>query len=171
MKNISWSIFITGFLLAIIIGQAGLFLPILLITIGINLLVRAWMTGESEKKFRSLSGFIWCMTFALCFGTGYWSLLLLGAILSTVLHITHDQIIATINGWDTPKIHAHSPAYPLSRPAQTQVPYTPYEQGYQPLYPAHNAEYTELPPAEPTIARTEQYEQPQALYPQQMPPQ
>src|SRR5436305_5101952 len=171
MKNISWSIFITGFLLAITIGYGGLFFPILLMTIAINSLVRSWMTGDREKKFKSLSGFIWWMTFALCFATGNWLLLLLGAILSTLFHATRDQIMATINGWDTPKIRVHYPVYPLLPPSQTEAPYIPYEQGYQPLYPAHNTEHSELPPAETTPAQAEQYEQPQALYPQQMPPQ
>ena len=171
MKNISWSIFITGFILAITVNHGESFLPILLITIGINALVRSWMTGNGEKKFNSLSSFIWWMTIALCFATGNWLLIVVGVSLSMLLHATRDQIMTAINSQDMLKAKAPLPAYPPLRPSQEEPPYIPYEQGYLPLSPTHQMEQRALPPTETAIAQTEQYEQPQALYPQQMPPQ
>ena len=54
-------------------------------------------------------------------------------------------------------------------PAQVQQTYQPYDQGYQPVRETYNE--GEQQDQYPTASEYDQYEQPQAQYPEEMPPQ
>jgi hypothetical protein len=106
---------------------------------------------------------------ALCFAIGFWPWILLVAAVSVILGALIRPIIAGLLG-----LGIFGLASMANRQRQQQYyqppqqPYPPYQQGYQPPAPPQPPTYEE---GGRQYSYPQQYEQPQAQYPEEMPPQ
>src|SRR6266700_3412027 len=103
-----------------------------------------------RSLFSGLYSILWLVIIIIFFATGghFWVLFLIGALLSAVLGIVIRLIMAGIIG-----AGIFGAASMMSN-QQQQPPYQPYQQPDQPYQPYQQG-----------------YEQPQAQYPQELPPQ
>jgi len=158
--GLSGAIVLLGLILAFAFG--GFNLTIFFIALAFAALIGSLATRNANSIYGSIICAMWLLILALFFATtSYWDrawlLFLIGALLSTVLWSLRRPVIAALLGIGIFGIAARQ---------QPQQPYQPYqppqtyqEGGQQYPYPP----YPSTPPA--------QHEQPQAYYPEQMPPQ
>lgn len=156
------------FLLALIIGfalnnvwEGKGFLVLLFIGLAFASLLATLSTGRGNGIYGGLHGFIWMLGLALCFAIGFWPWILLPVAVSAILGALSKPIM---NGLAGTTFLATSPPQAASAQQSSYQPeqpsYQPYQQGYQ------------GPAAQPHEAYQEggqQYEQPQAQYPEQPP--
>jgi Zn-dependent protease with chaperone function len=182
------AIVLIGLFLAITIGGGGFNLTIFFVFLAIAIFVGSLGTLNPRRTYGGLIGAMWMIILALFFATHFWPLFLLGVVLSTVMGALSRQIIASLlglglfnmlNNQQQQPPYYQPPQQPYTPPNNQpyyqppQQPYQPYEQGYQaPAPPPPPDTYQEGGQQHPYPAQSDQdYEQPQAQYPQQMPPQ
>lgn len=168
-NGVSGGIVILGVALAFAFG--GFNLTIFFIALAIASLVSALGSPNPHRMYGSLQGFFWLLILALFFATDNWIWFLVGAGISAIMGALFKPIIASLMGLGLASMANQPPQQPYYQPSQPpQQPYyqpsqQSYEQGYRPPQPETYQEggNNYRPPQE--------YEQPQAQYPQEMPPQ
>jgi hypothetical protein len=124
------------------------------------------------RRRRGIWGFPFMLFFVLLFISHSWSLFLIGIVLSIILSLFVRSLMAGTFGarrpntpptWQQPYQQPQQPYQQYYQPYQQ--PYQSYDQGYQP--PA--APYEE-PRPQYQNQQTQYEEQPQAQYPQELPP-
>jgi hypothetical protein len=161
-NGIAGIIVLFGIILAFTTGAGGLNVPIFFVALAFASLVGSLGTPNRASILGGLHAFIWLLVVAVFFSTGSGHIFFLGIIASLLLGIFGRALFAQ-RGQNNLAAHNRpaTPYYQPSNRAPEEPPYRGYEQGYQ---PAASQPAEPLPPAD-------QYEQPRAQYPQQMPPQ
>jgi hypothetical protein len=161
-SGLSGAIVLLGLILAFVFaGPGGFNLVIFFIALGLAILAGSLATRNVMVIYGSIMGSMWMLILALFFATDkYWDhawlWFLVGAFLSIILGSLNRPITALLMGIGIPGTTARQQPQQPYQPSQPQ-PATYQEGGQQHPYPS-------TPPA--------QYEQqPQARYPEQMPPQ
>jgi len=155
--GLSGAIFFGGLLLAFLSGQ---FLVGLFLTLALTSLVSTLGTGEPKAISGGFQGSVFFVGLALLAAYSWWwpGILFLFGI-SALLGGMNDLLVALISRWSISSDHASTHEEPLT--------YRPYQQGY---------ERQEKSPVQDSERRDEEeeeissYEQPQANYPQMLPP-
>jgi hypothetical protein len=165
-SGISGAIVLIGLFLAFILG--GFNLPIFFVALAFASLIGSLGSLNPRGVYGGIQGFVWLLGLALCFAVGFWPWILLVCAVSAILGALIRPITAILLGmgiFGLASTANRQPQQPYYQPPQQQ-PYQPYQQGYQP------------PPQPPTYQEggqqysyPQQYEQPQAQYPREMPPQ
>ncbi len=152
------TILVVGFVLAITIDGGAAFLCIVLIASAFSLLVRAFSAFQLDKFSRKLQTFIWLVGVGMLFlpqgGGLHW--LLIALVVSIIVKAF---IVSFAGGARRTVMSNIQQATPV-----VQQPYYSYRQGYQPTMPVLQGHPAVEQPA------LQSYEQPQAYYPQEMPP-
>jgi hypothetical protein len=179
------AIVLIGLFLSIAFG--GFNLIIFFVFLAIAIFVGSLSTLDPRRMYSGLIGAMWMIILALFFVTNFWPLFLVGAAISALMGAFARPIMASLLGlglfslfnnqqqqppyYQPPQQPSTPPGnQPYYQPSQQQ-PYQPYEQGYQASSPPAGA-YQEGGQQYPYPSQSAQdYEQPQAQYPQQMPPQ
>jgi hypothetical protein len=178
------AIILIGLFLAITFGSFNL--TIFFVFLAIAIFVGSLGTSNPRRIYGGLIGAMWMIILALFFATNFWPLFLVGAALSALMGALARPIIASLlslglfsmfNNQQQQPPYYQPPQQPYTPPNNqsyyqpSQQSYRPYEQGYQaPAPPAET--YQEGGQQNPYPSQSAQdYEQPQAQYPQQMPPQ
>ena len=161
-SSLSGAFVLLGLILAFALGGAsGFNLVVFFIALAFAVLAGSLATLNAKGVYGGIMGAMWMLILALFFATSpYWDqawlLFLIGALLSTILGTLIKPIIATLLGIGL------RGATPKQLPQQPYQPYQPQQQTYQ-----EGGQQYPYPPTPPA-----QYEQqPQAYYPEQMPPQ
>lgn len=174
-NGLSGGIVILGLALAFAFG--GFNLTIFFIALAIATLVSSLGSLNPHRVYGSLQGFFWLLILAVFFATDNWIWFLVGAGISTIMGALFKPIIAGLIGMglfgmaSTANQPQQQPQQPYYQPPQSpQQPYyqptqPSYEQGYR---PAQSETYQE---GGKQYRSSDGYEQPQAQYPQEMPPQ
>ncbi|HLG62314.1 MAG TPA: hypothetical protein VKY19_10300 [Ktedonosporobacter sp.] len=168
-NGISGGIVLLGLALAFAFG--GFNLTIFFIALAIATLVSALGSLNPHRVYGSLQGFFWLLILALFFATDNWIWFLVGAGVSAIMGALFKPIIASLMGMGLASMANRPPQQPYYQPSQApQQPYyqpsqQSYEQGYRPpqseTYQEGGRQYS----------TSQEYEQPQVQYPQEMPPQ
>lgn len=153
-SSLSGAIVLLGLILAFAFG--GFNLAIFFIALAFATLVGALGRFNVKAIYGGIIGAMWLLMIALFFATGSWLWFLVGALLSTVLGTLRGPIMAAIMGMGILSMTAGQ------QPQQPYQPYQPQPQTYQ-----EGGQQHYYPPTAPA----QQEQQPQALYPEQMPPQ
>jgi hypothetical protein len=169
-------IFLIGLALSFAFG--GFNLIIFFIALALATLVGSLATLNPQRVYGGFIGFVWFIMLALFFATGTWIWFLVGAGISAILGTLARPIIATLLGSAflstptyQPQQQPYQPPQPTYQPPASQQDYQSYDQGYQPPpAPENYQEGGKQYPYPPTSA-SQASEQPQAQYPEQMPPQ
>lgn len=131
-----------------------------------------WYRRRPYWRRRGIWGFPFMLFFVLLFISHSWSLFLIGIVISIILSLCIRSIMAGTFGagrpntpptWQQPYQQPQQPYQQYYQPYQQ--PYQSYDQGYQP--PA--APYEEPRPQNQN-QQSQYEEQPQAQYPQELPP-
>ena len=170
--GITGGIVLIGLALAFAFG--GFNLPIFFIALAFSSLVGSISSRNPQGVFGGIQGFLWMLALAFFFITGSWIVFLLAAGISAILGPLARPIIAGLGsmaffgGTQQPQ-QSYQPSQPSYQ--QPQQSYQSYEEGYRPPEPQSEV-YQEGEQHYPYPSQpVQQYEQPQAQYPQQMPPQ
>ncbi|HEU5230441.1 MAG TPA: hypothetical protein VFU49_21655 [Ktedonobacteraceae bacterium] len=163
-SGVSGGIVILGIALAFAFG--GFNLTIFFLALAVATLVSSLGSLNPHRVYGSLQGTFWLLILALFFATDNWIWFLVGAGISAIMGALFKPIIASLIGMglfgmtsmaNQPRQQAQQPYYQPTQPS--------YEQGYR---PAQSETYQE---GEKQYRSSDGYEQPQAQYPQEMPPQ
>ncbi len=179
-------IFLVFLFLAFFTGGTGggFFLPLLFVGLAFATLIGSLATFNPRGVYGGIQGFVWMLGIALCFAVGsFWPWILIPIILSGFLGILLRPIMALLLGigifgaanmmnqqqpmYQQPYQPYQPPIPPYQPPAQ-QGPYQAYDQGYQSVPEPSPETYREGGQQYPY---PQSYEQPQAQYPQELPPQ
>jgi hypothetical protein len=166
-SGISGALVLIGLFLAFIFG--GFNLPIFFVALAFASLIGSFGSLNPRGVYGGIQGFVWLLGLALCFAIGFWPWILLVAAVSVILGALIRPIIAGLLG-----LGIFGLASMANRQRQQQYyqppqqPYPPYQQGYQSPAPPHPPTYEE---GGRQYSYPQQYEQPQAQYPEEMPPQ
>jgi hypothetical protein len=167
--GIAGGIMLIGLALAFIGG--GFNLPIFFVAVAFATLIGSMSSRSPQAIYGGLQGFFWLLALAVFFITGSWIVFLVAAGISTILGTIARQIMAGLGSMaffgtaQPPPQQYYQPTQPSYQPPQQ--PYQTYQEGYRPpeTYQEGGQPYPyPLPPSQ-------QYEQPQAHYPEQAPPQ
>ncbi|MDQ2888382.1 MAG: hypothetical protein M3Y39_20140 [Chloroflexota bacterium] len=127
-----------------------------------------------NRRPRGIYGFPWWLFFIFLFNfhSLTWFIITIGIIVmvSLLIRASSSSNAGAKSSWmqQTPYYQPKQQYY--QPPAQTQQqPYQSYEQGYQPARETYNEGDQQY--QYPAAAEYDQYEQPQAQYPEEMPPQ
>ncbi len=163
-NRVAGGIALFGLILAFTTGSGGLNVPIFFVALALAVLIGSLGTPNRASVLGGLHAFVWLLVVAIFISTGSGHIFVLGIIASILLGIFGRAMFAQ-HRQNNPVAHNRParPYYQPSRQAPEESQYRGYEQGYQPST-------TNQPAAEP-LPPSDQYEQPQAQYPQQMPPQ
>ena len=169
--GISGGIVLLGLALAFAFG--GFNLTVFFIALALAALVSSLGSLNPHRIYGSLQGFFWLLILALFFATDNWIWFLVGAGLSAIMGALFKPIIAgllSLGIFGAATMANQPQQQPYYQPQQPyyqppQAPQAPYQQGYQ---PQQTETYQE---GGRQHQYAEQFEQPQAQYPQQMPPQ
>jgi hypothetical protein len=128
-----------------------------------------------NRRPRGIYGFPWWLFFIFFFNfhSIAWFVISIGIIVMVSLLIRAATSSGSNAGARSSQMQ-QTPYYQPKQqyyqpPAQTQQPYQSYEQGYQPARETYNEGNQQY--QYPEAAEYDQYEQPQAQYPEEMPPQ
>ena|SRR5579883_2634370 len=136
-----------------------------------------------RNRTRGIYGFPWMLVFFLVFMTHIWQWLLLGFLLMIIMRLLMSSVFA--NGWNQQANQQpyYQPSQPNQQPYYTptyeqQAYYQPrqseeqaYERGYEAATPEYRSEGVYQAGQEQSMeAGYQEYEQPHAEYPQEMPP-
>ncbi len=176
---------VLGLVLASTYEHGDFFLSIFLFALAFSTLTATLGSLKFKHMFNGMQGALWLVALGLSFlpwtGGFIWIFVALAItiLLNAVLKPFVLAIVAALQGPRHLSTSARSVAVPpvAARPLYTPPPsslpstplpaYQPYERGYQESRPEHGARVEE--PAYP--AYIQPYEQPQASYPQPLPPQ
>lgn len=146
------------------------FVPIVFAALAFASLREALRANSAKKALGGLLGFVWLLVIAACGIFGFSGIFITLGIIASIFLGTFSRPItnfllnrkasSNVSG-NTEQITVY---YQQSRQSSEEM-YRGYEQGYQ---PAQSVEERETRKSSPLA---NQYEQPQAQYPQQMPPQ
>jgi hypothetical protein len=149
-------------------NNSHLFLPILFAGLAFVSLFGAASSGNPRGIYGGLYPFVWLLGLALCFLIGFWPWILLPIGACLILGALYNPITT---GLASSGFMANQP--PPQQYQQTNQPYQPYDQGYQPPPPApgtyqEGGQQYQYPPQP-----KQQYDQPEAESAQQqeLPPQ
>lgn len=176
-----------GLALAFMYQNGDFFLPIFLFALAFSTLTATLGPLKFKHMFNGMQGALWLVALGLSFlpsmGGFIWIFVALAItiLLHAVLKPFVQSIVAALRGTRYPPVPAARPtrvppaaAWPVHTPPPTYYmpstpppAYQPYERGYQPAKPGSEARAEE--PVYPTYIQS--YEQPQASYPQPLPPQ
>jgi len=167
-SGLSGAIVLLGLILAFAFGSFNL--AIFFVALAFAILVGTFGRNNVNAIYGGIIGAMWMLILALFFATNQywdqaWLLFLVGALLSSILGTLRRPIIAAIIG--TGILGATS----TQQPQQPYQPYTP-PQAYQPQQPQTYQEGGQQYPYPPysSTPPTQHEQQPQAYYPEQMPP-
>jgi hypothetical protein len=161
-NGIAGGIVLIGIILAFTTGSDGLNIPIFFVALAFASLVGSLGTLNRASVLGGLHAFVWLLVVATFFATGSGHVFFLGIMASLLLGVFGRALVARrMQSNPGARNRPATPYYQPSNRAHEEPPYRGYEQGYQP---------STSQPAEP-LSPADQYEQPQAQYPQQMPPQ
>lgn len=182
-RGLTATIILIGLFLSFAFGG---FNPItFFVFLAIAIFVGTLGTLNPRKIYGGLIGAMWMIIIALFFITHFWPLFLAGAAISALMGTLARPILASLLGLGLFSLfnnqqqppYCHPPQQPYTLPNSqqyhqpSQQPCQPYEQGYQ-ASPPPAGTYQEGGQQYPCPSPSAQdYEQPQAQYPQQMPPQ
>ncbi len=164
--------FLIGLAFAIFFGLGYYFVTLLFLGLACSSLLGMMSTFDPKKIYGGLQGFIWFLGLAILFlpEIAFWPwgvggfLIICG--ISAIVGALAKPIIAEIGSMGI----MGAASLPTQQPQpKDQQPYQPYEQGYQPLPQAPEAyqEGQEVYYPSPQQPPQYEYEQPQALSPQQ----
>ena len=179
MGSISGAIVIFGLVLALSIHSFNL--PIFFVALAIATLVSSIGNPGPRGFYGGLHGFFWLLILALFFVTGNPLVFLVGVGISILLGAFMRPILALLltgglAAWFANQQSQANYQQPEAGQSPYEPPYQPYEpqpyqQGYQPPHLTTPEAYEEGGTYHQYPPQTAQhYEQPQAEYPQQMPP-
>lgn len=171
LGGLGGTVFLIGLVLAIVWNPFNL--PVFFAGIAFASLLGSLGSGKRQGAFGGLYGFTWFMALSMFFLFHHWVWFLVAVIVSGLL----SSVIGGMSrARSSTPVHNPPPQQPYYQPSKQQEerqPETPY---YQP----YDRGYQSMPP-QPSIYRQggesqqsqiQDYEQPQAQYPeQQMPPQ
>ena len=164
-SGISGAIVLIGLALAFAFG--GFNLSIFFVALAFASLIGSFGSLNPRNAYSGIQGFVWLLGLALCFAIGFWPWVLVVAAVSTIIGALTRPIVAALVGMG---IFGLASSMSNRQPPQQQYyqpppqqPYEPYQQGYQPPPPVYQEGGQQYP-------YPQQYEQPQAQYPQEMPP-
>jgi hypothetical protein len=164
--GIASGIVLIGLALAFLFG--GFNLPIFFVALAFASLVGSMSSRSPQGIYGGIQGFFWLIALAIFFITGSWIVFLLAAGISAILGTLARPIIARLGSLAFFGMTQPPPQQYYQPPQQ---PYQSYQEGYQPPSPQPEA-YQEGGQHYPYPSQpAQQYEEPQAQYPQQMPPQ
>ena len=174
--GLSGGILLLGLALSFAFG--GFNLVIFFIALAFTTLIGSFSSRNPRGVSGGLIGAMWMIMLALFFATGSWLWFLVGAALSAIISAFIRPLTAFLLGLGTFGLAStdQQPQQPYYQPTPNQQSYPSqpqqYQQGYQPTpqtegYQEGGQRYS-YPGQQ---APQQQYEQPQAQYPQEMPPQ
>lgn len=161
-NRIAAGIVILGLVLVVTTGSGGLNVPIFFVALAFASLVGSLGTPNRASILGGMHAFIWLLVFAGFISTGSGHVFFLGIIASLLLGIFGRALFAH-RIQNNPGMR-NRPATPYYQPSN-KVPEEPLYRGYEQGYQSSASQPAQPPPA------SDQYDQPQAQYPQQMPPQ
>ena len=170
LRGIAAGIFLIGMALSFAFG--GFNLVIFFSALAVAAIITGLASGRPSGMYGSFMTFIWMLILALYFATHLWIWFLIGAGLSAILgplyrplaeRLAASPFFSSMNNQSVYE-QAQPPAQPQPPTSQT------YEQGYQPPTEGSYQEGGKQYPY-PASAEAQTEDQPQAQYPQQMPPQ
>jgi hypothetical protein len=177
------AIILIGLFLSFAFG--GFNLIIFFVFLALAIFIGSLRTLNPRRIYGGLIGAMWMIILALFFVTHFWPLFLIGAAITALMGALVRPILASLLGLGLFSLfnnqQQQSPYYQPTRQPYTppnnqpyyqpsQQTYQPYEQGYQASPPPAET-YQEGGQQYPYPSSAQDYEQPQAQYPQQMPPQ
>jgi hypothetical protein len=172
IRGISGGIFLIGLAIAFFVGP---FLPVLFITLAITTLLGSLSSLRPNAFYGGIQGSVWMLGLAFCFAFSFWPWILVVCGVSAIVGALRVPIMAAIICMGICGLTSLSNQPPQS-PQPYQQGYQGYEQPSQPqeIYQEGGQQY-QYPPSPPSQQSPQppqpQYEQPQANYPQEMPPQ
>lgn len=184
-RRLAGLIFLVFLFIAFFTGGSGegFFLPLLFVGLAFATLIGSFATFNPRGVYGGMQGFIWMLGLALCFAVGFWPWILIPIILSGLLGILLRPIMGLLLGMGIfgaanmtnqqqpmyqPPYQPYQPPVPPYQPPAQQEPYQAYGQGYQSVPEPSPETYREGGQQYPY---PQSYEQPQAQYPQELPPQ
>jgi hypothetical protein len=161
-NRIAAGIAILGLILVFTTGSGGLNVPIFFVALAFASLVGSLGTPNRASILGGMHAFVWLLLVAAFITTGTAHVFAFGIIASLLLGLFGRTLFAH-RMQDNPSVRNRPTTsyYQPSNKVPEEPPHRGYEQGYRP--PA--SQPVQQPPP------SDQYEQPQAQYPQQMPPQ
>jgi hypothetical protein len=166
--GIAGGIVLIGLALAFLVG-GGFNLPIFFIALAFASLIGSMSSGNPQGIYGGIQGAFWLLTLAVFFITGSWIVFLIAAGISAILGTLARPIMAGLGSLAFFGAKQQQPPQQYYQPPQQ--PYQSYQEGYQPPRPQpetyQEGEQHYPYPSQPA----QQYEQPQAQYPEQIPPQ
>jgi len=161
-NRVAGGIALFGLILAFTTGSGGPNVPIFFVALAFAALIGSLGTPNRASVLGGLHAFVWLLAVAIFISTGSAHIFFLGIMASILLGIFGRVMFAQHRQNNSAAHHRPvTPYYQPSHRAPEEPQYHGYEQGYRP---------STSQPAEP-LPSSDQYEQPQAQYPQQMPPQ
>jgi predicted lipid-binding transport protein (Tim44 family) len=155
--------------------HGSFFLPLLFVGLAFSALFGSLSSGKPQATYGGVMGFIWMLGLAAFFAFNFWwpgILILLGisAIAGTILR---PMMNAQQQPYYQPSQQPQQPYYQPSQPPQQpeQPSYQPYQEGYQPQPEQETYQEGDKIYPYPQQRSSQEYEQPQAQYPQELPPQ
>jgi hypothetical protein len=179
-RAITGGIFFLFLALAFLVSQLSghLFLPVLFVGLAFSALLGSLSIMNPRGAYGGIMGFIWFLGLAFCFLVGFWPWILVVIALSMIVGALARPIMGGLLGLGfMSMLNGQQPQQPIYQPPP-QAPYQPtyqppaqdYQQGYQPPV-AQGEGYQEGGNQYQYPPQSQSYEQPQAQYPQEMPPQ
>ena len=160
--------------LALAFAFGGFNLPIFFVALAFASLIGSMSSRNPQGIYGGIQGFFWLLALAVFFITGSWIVFLLAAGISAILGTLARPIMsglattAFFGSQQRPQQYYQPPQQPYQPPQQ---PYQTYQEGYRTPEPQTET-YQEGGQQYPYPSQSsQQYEQPQAEYPQQIPPQ
>jgi hypothetical protein len=173
-NSFAWTIVVIGVILAF---SFGLNLQVLFVAFAIASLVGSFGTPNPKSVLGGLHAFTWLLAVAFFIASGSWTWLLVGGLVSILLGFLGRPIATFLYTMasDTSYVAPPNAYQPPPQPVQPEMSspeayYRPYQEGYQetPEHPMERKSSNEE--AQTAVSPAQQYDQPQAQYPQQMPP-
>lgn len=171
MGGIAGGVFLICLALAFMTGH--FWLPMIFVGLAFASLFGSLSAGNPRATYGGVMGFIWMIGLAVCAAFNFWwpgILIILGAtaIAGTLFRPMMNSEVKT----DAPQQPYYQPSQPSQQAQQQpeQPYYQPsYQEGYRPPQEGYQEGGKVHPyPEQPHV---QEYEQPQAQYPQELPPQ
>jgi hypothetical protein len=159
-SGLSGVVVLLGLILAFTFS--GFNLTIFFIALAFAALVGSLGTPNPRAVYGGIVSAMWLLILALFFATYNWIWFLVGALISALLGALIKPIIAALLGIGILGLTSTQQPQQPSQPQQSYQPYQPVSETYQ--EGGQQYQYPSTPPVD-------QEQQPQAIYPEQMPPQ
>lgn len=162
LRGMAGGVFLIGLALAFFVADGGYFLPLLFVALAFCSLLGSMSTLNRAATYGGMQSFIWLLGLGILFlpWVGFWPWILVLCGISAILGAMAKPIMTSM-----PSMRTATPVYQPPQPS-----YQPYEQGYQAAEPTSQEGGQQYPSSRPKEEPLAQYEQPQADYPQELPP-